>query len=344
MRLLLIFCAVLLLAGAAAHYVSPTVVPVYYAGITMPVVLILTFGLCVWAFYRGKYREAGGAVVLLLVFHQHAQHVVNYKNPLPDVQPQLRVLSLNTHLLAYPGGHLTEEVAADFKRFVIDADAHVLCFQELNNRTHHFENFLAKTGLKESYPYVFKPAGVGVGVLSKYPILKSADTKIWQGGNGAVWADIQSPVGTHRIFSVHLLSNRITSQSEAMLKGQSDQDFQDELQGLMKRVSSNTDTRLQQALAIRKLADASPHPVIICGDLNEVPQSRVYRVLSYRRLDAFVERGFGWGKTYRGMIPLLRLDVQLCHPSLMPIRYKKLSAPHTDHFGLLVTYVAKPVE
>jgi endonuclease/exonuclease/phosphatase (EEP) superfamily protein YafD len=52
----------------------------------------------------------------------------------------------------------------------------------------------------------------------------------------------------------------------------------------------------------------SPHPVVFCGDINDVPMSYGYHMLRKGRQDAFRESGRGRGGTYVGALPSLRID------------------------------------
>jgi endonuclease/exonuclease/phosphatase family metal-dependent hydrolase len=61
----------------------------------------------------------------------------------------------------------------------------------------------------------------------------------------------------------------------------------------------------------------SPHPVILCGDFNDTPNSYAYQQLTANLKDAFMESGKGFGNTYIGKLPSYRIDFIL----------------HDDHFA-----------
>ena len=70
------------------------------------------------------------------------------------------------------------------------------------------------------------------------------------------------------------------------------------------RVREKQLDRLEQQLA------ASPHPVILCADLNALPYSRTYQRLKKRYRNAFEQRGSGLGATYHHFPWFVRIDHQ----------------------------------
>ena len=64
----------------------------------------------------------------------------------------------------------------------------------------------------------------------------------------------------------------------------------------------------QQADQVRPWLDSCPHPLLFGGDLNDVPGSYAYWQLRGNRNDAFIEKGFGIGRTFMDLAPTLRID------------------------------------
>ena len=63
-----------------------------------------------------------------------------------------------------------------------------------------------------------------------------------------------------------------------------------------------------QADTVRKQLDASPYPLVICGDFNDVPNSYTYFHIRGKLQDAFIAKCFGIGRTYMHISPTLRID------------------------------------
>ena len=80
---------------------------------------------------------------------------------------------------------------------------------------------------------------------------------------------------------------------------------------------------------------------MFCADLNSVPSSYVYNHISKGLADAFLQNGFGWGASYYGLSPTLRIDVTLLSPQLKATQFSCPKLIASDHFPL-VTDIAFP--
>lgn len=69
--------------------------------------------------------------------------------------------------------------------------------------------------------------------------------------------------------------------------------------------------RAEEVRLLRAQLAAEQLPVIIAGDLNVTARNWDYRQLARNRIDAFRAAGRGWGGTYRGDRPLVRIDYVL---------------------------------
>jgi endonuclease/exonuclease/phosphatase (EEP) superfamily protein YafD len=79
----------------------------------------------------------------------------------------------------------------------------------------------------------------------------------------------------------------------------------------LRRYRSAFRQRAAEVRDLRGRLDAEELPVVLAGDLNVTPQNWDYRQLSRSRTDAFRAAGRGWGGTYRGDLPLVRIDFVL---------------------------------
>jgi endonuclease/exonuclease/phosphatase family metal-dependent hydrolase len=335
LRIILVGIAVGIGLALLAPQVSPIPL-VYYAGTGWGYLLIslvlVTIGLAYvkdrWALY---------ALVLMAIASIEAKKIFNWQSDLTISKPSIRVATFNSNIMKYPNKRMTDEIAAKYKRFITDLDADILCLQEFSGIAVHAQRNIEKIGLNKSHPYYYKPDRLGVGIFSRYPLYNKTNTQIWDHGNGGIFADIETPIGNFRLFNVHLLSNLVTKQTTALMSGEGEEEASTAAKNIMKKVYRSTDERLNQAIVIRKLADQSPYPAIICGDFNETPMSRTYKTLSYGRTDAFVERGFGFGSTFTGKIPLLRIDYVLTHKKFEHLQYETFKPPLSDHKAVVVT-------
>jgi endonuclease/exonuclease/phosphatase (EEP) superfamily protein YafD len=78
----------------------------------------------------------------------------------------------------------------------------------------------------------------------------------------------------------------------------------------------------------------SPYPVLLAGDLNDLPYSYAYSQLASELQNAWATVGFGAGNTYHGRLPpLLRIDQQFAGPQWRVLACRIHSEiPYADHF------------
>jgi endonuclease/exonuclease/phosphatase family metal-dependent hydrolase len=83
----------------------------------------------------------------------------------------------------------------------------------------------------------------------------------------------------------------------------------------------------------------SNNPVILCGDLNDIPYSYAYHEINSDLNNSFVQAGRGFGFTFNGKMFFLRIDHQFFNKdfkinSFTTHREMKLS----DHFPVTGKY------
>lgn len=101
--------------------------------------------------------------------------------------------------------------------------------------------------------------------------------------------------------------------------------------------------RARETKVARKAIEASPYPVIVCGDMNDLPASYTYTRMSEGLKDAFLQRGSGLGRTYSRLSPTLRIDYIFYTPMAMRcIGYKAPYTPLSDHNPVIANFQIKP--
>lgn len=90
--------------------------------------------------------------------------------------------------------------------------------------------------------------------------------------------------------------------------------------------------RAREVKVAKSIIEASPYPVVICGDLNDLPGSYTYTQMREGLNDAFLQRGRGLGRTYSRLSPTLRIDYIFYDPaSFSCIGYKSPYTSLSDH-------------
>ncbi len=225
-------------------------------------------------------------------------------------------------------------------------NADVLCFQE-------FFQCYAPTLFPENiepikkmgYPYYyFSPSNItvngafqmGLMIFSRYPITDTAFVKPGTNSNaeGFSYADINFKGNTVRIFNAHLESPRI-NRADYIEPGKTEG-----AGGLLGKIKRGYAMRAVQSKNLELHLQSSPHPVVLCADLNDVPNSYAYFKIKGNRLqDAFIKKGSGLGRTFRFISPTLRIDYILADKKFRVLQFEKPGFLYSDHYPLLADLV-----
>ena len=188
----------------------------------------------------------------------------------------------------------------------------------------------------------------GTIIFSRYPIHRSyiydLPKKISTAAEDPVAADILIDSDTIRVGTFHMQSYgflnrdyqdlyRIKSQADTGLKAS---------KNIFRKMRYAFTLRGIQADVIHEKISSSPYPVVICGDLNDVPSSYSYVTIRGDLNDAFLEKGSGLGKTFMSgrskflsWLPTLRIDYIFTHQDLDVIQYQQVTKQLSDHRGLI---------
>ncbi|MGN6292475.1 MAG: endonuclease/exonuclease/phosphatase family protein [Chitinophagaceae bacterium] len=236
------------------------------------------------------------------------------------------------------GGRSSRDLMMDA---VEEQYADVLCFQEFFQPYSPVfaDNLQTLRDMGYPYSYFFPSSSVvngqfkfGMAIVSRYPIIDSAKFSFGYTphSEGLMYADIKAGERVFRVFSVHMESFRMgkrTYFNEGPNAG---------ARNMLSKIKAAYTYRSSQALKVHEIIKQSPHPVILCGNLGDVPNSYAYRTVKKGLQDAFVKKGAGFGSTFRYVSPTLRLDYVLTDPSLEIEQFDSPQLPYSDHYPLIV--------
>lgn len=317
-----------------APYVSPLVFwPLAFLPLAFPWLILghLLF-LAFWASLR-RYQVLLSLACLLLSW-PYLTNFIGFNLP-SGKAADFRVKSFNAYSFRTPGEPARAYEAEDLPELFSIEGIDVLCFQEFpaqTNRKVFAHYFKQEAGL----PYHNLEASGAMVIFSRYPIKASESHYFVKHFNGFQWADLEIDGKMLRLFNLHLQSNAVSGLvDEVSTEGQlKDRKTWLNIGGMAKRFRRAARLRATQAEEVAEAMRQSPHPVLLCGDFNAVPLSYTYRVLSEGLEDAFQQAGTGWGATYAGPIPALRIDYLLYSPELRPLRYRTVKEPCSDHYAV----------
>lgn len=206
----------------------------------------------------------------------------------------------------------------------------ILTFQEFFSAdTGKFTNNIRLFTKEMGYPYFYfsndavrkKIQRSGTAIFSRFPIIDTAKIVLPKDIGGTIesviYADIAHGKDTLRIFTGHLQSFGFMSRDYndiSKIKNDPDERL-DASKNIFRKMRKAFERRGPQAEFIRNQLDASIYPEVFCGDLNDVPNSYTYFAIKGGKKDAFIRKGFGFGKTFFSLasgfmrkLPTLRID------------------------------------
>ena len=115
----------------------------------------------------------------------------------------------------------------------------------------------------------------------------------------------------------------------------------DAIQGLKDfalKYPSYAGIRAEQAIKVKAHMNESPYPVIVGGDFNDPPVSFTYKVLKKGLTDTFLQSGQGFGTTWSGAVPMLRIDYIFASKSLINTSYTCVESDFSDHYPVNASF------
>ena len=103
---------------------------------------------------------------------------------------------------------------------------------------------------------------------------------------------------------------------------------------ILRKMKNANYLRALQILEVKKEIRKSPHPVVLCGDFNDTPNSFAYQQINRMLQDAFLEKGEGLGRTFLKLSPTLRIDYIFAAPELKVTAFEILKPHMSDHNGI----------
>lgn len=160
-----------------------------------------------------------------------------------------------------------------------------------------FSDAAFKSLVRKEYKYVLTDGEQAV--ISRYPILEYDFTSFPGSNNSFVTSLIDVGGDPVVMISAHLQTTGYNAVND------------DDRTSLALRyvLKANEEARVSQALKLRSEIEQSEYPVVVVGDFNSLPYSKVYRIVKKNSLkDTYLEKGRGSGATYRMLHDLLRID------------------------------------
>ena len=333
-----------------------------FTGLIFPYILLLVVLITIlFLFYRPRLSLYG--IIALMLSYKDIRALVAIRVPhefvLNKKQGFLRVMTWNVRRftpvyadLFDPRNNNLEDIAGEVNRY----DPDILCLQEFytgpgkNTRnlehikeTCHFQYYVFSEGLS---PVMHDQSGTII--FSKYPIIQSyvyrLPENISYNTETPVFADILAGGDTIRVGTVHMQSYGFLSRDYkdlSKIKNQEDSGLKAS-KNIFRKMRFAFSQRGKQADVVRQKIEESDYPTIVCGDLNDVPNSYAYFRVRKEMKDAFLEKGSGLGKSFFSgrskfltWLPTLRIDYVFTDPEFNIDQFTMVRRKLSDHRGLI---------
>ena len=258
------------------------------------------------------------------------------------------VLSYNASFFHNPGrwseeyeSALMNRSAVAMKEWLAAHDADIKCIQEFYNHSDSpVFNTLSTIGHQGEYHYFFADSerpyawDAGLAIFSRFPIIDTGQVMFSRNAyNKAAFADVVIAADTVRIINVHLQSMGLeASGPTAGLLAKTG--------GYARKVKYGLIARSQQTEVLLRFIRTSPYPVVMGGDLNELPFGNAYLNLKATLRNAHETAGQGAGFTYNHpWLFFLRVDHQFYDPALRVHNFTTYQEmKYSDNFPIEATY------
>ncbi len=227
-----------------------------------------------------------------------------------------------------------------------EQNADVLCLQEFHTSTdtNYYNNIEPIRRLGYPYYYFsFDEDGdnhyYSSIIFSKLPFLDTARFRYPRPSlpDVLMYADIAYNGDTVRVYTTHLQSiqfgkkdydriGRITNGQDSMVA---------DSRTILGKIAKGFLRRSLQSNMAHEVMSLSPHPQILCADLNDIPDSYTYFTMRGNKQDAFLKKGFGIGRTFAGLSPTLRIDYIMPDNNFKILQFKRIAKRLSDHYMLV---------
>ncbi|MET0638237.1 MAG: endonuclease/exonuclease/phosphatase family protein [Chitinophagaceae bacterium] len=228
-----------------------------------------------------------------------------------------------------------------------DADADIICMQEFfhSNATGWYSNltYIAK---QMNYPYFYYSHDddgdkhfIGNIIFSRFPIIDSGLVRFPRPSlpETLMHADIVAYGDTMRVYTTHLQSLQLRPDDYEAIDHikEGDSGIISNSRTIYSKLRKGISRRKLQTDVVEQVVGDSPYPAVLCGDLNDVPNSYTYYSVRGDKQDVFLKKGFGIGRTFSAISPTLRIDYMFADKNFTVKQVKRVVRDYSDHYMLV---------
>ncbi len=264
---------------------------------------------------------------------------------MPQEEPEGCIKLISYNVCTYGGNYKYEYGFETVYNYLEQQNADIVCIQEDVDswRKFVFQWYEKIYAYNDTTIFNSKSSSMnGVGIHTRYPILKKERIPYKSKANGSVAYFLKVKKDTIIVINNHLESTHLSSQDRIryskMIQGKMKRDTaKSESKLLIGKLGQSSALRAAQAEAVHDYIMAhQEYPIIVCGDFNDNPISYSRRTISKGLKDCFVETGRGIGLSFNQKGFYFRIDHILCSDDFTPYNCKidsKMDA--SDHYPII---------
>ena len=337
------FNAIFLIISIVAGFFSPTVFPLFsFIALFFPLIWIFNV-LFLLAFLFQKSRLAIISLVILLLSFYQVLLIYNLSD-----NEYTKNNAHNTKLVSFNTGNA--DTINPFKRRkevfnnLIFQNSNIICLQEFTPNDELGIDILESLQNKINVDFygIEMSDSSGLSIYTNYEIVEYGWLKQDKEDTYALWALLNINNDTITLINVQLQSIRLEEEElESMTEVSQIIKLPGNISSIYSKLKRGFEWREEQVEKLSDLIGNSKYPVVLCGDFNDPPSSYTYRELSKLLNDAFLEKGNGFGFTYAGSLPFLRIDYFMISSDLNVTSYEIIKETYSDHYPVKVKVEVK---
>ncbi|MGN6490728.1 MAG: endonuclease/exonuclease/phosphatase family protein [Agriterribacter sp.] len=362
-RFLYVTVVILFLIACLSPFLNPASWWFFgFAGLIFPYLLVLlVIFFIILIFARSKWSILAALCMIVGWKSIYAAFALNLNSSFKKEKEKhaIRVMTWNVRSFIGANDKVKKTGITDHQKKMLDLinqyDPDILTFQEFASAdSGKYANNIRLFTKEMGYPYFYFSNDVvrraqrsGTVIFSKLPIIDTSKVvlpKEMGKIESVIYADVLHGKDTLRVFTGHLQSFGFMRQDYndiSKIKNDPDERL-DASKNIFRKMRKAFEQRGQQSDFIRNQLDESKYPEIFCGDLNDVPNSYTYFAIKGDKKDAFIRKGFGFGKTFFSLasgfmrkLPTLRIDYIFTDTRFRIRQVKSVQEVLSDHIPIV---------
>jgi len=314
---------VLLLATYLIPYIDPEIcINCAFLSVLYPTILILNIVFVFLWILKLKPHFLLSLAMIAIGYKQLSYFFATHHNNSVLNKDSIKLISYNIRQLNSLKWIKSNHVKQDICNFINKENPDLVCFQEYRTAQ--------KLNLRLKHYIHHKATSSGLAIYSKYPILNSGFIDFKNSSNNSLFIDVKINKTITRVYNIHLQSFSVNTSYDYTEKTK--------LNYLYDRMKIGFKKQSVQVKTLKKHIKQSPYPVILMGDFNSTAFSWNYNQFKKDFKDAYVEKGFGLGKSYDFLFPF-RIDYFFIDPKIEVVNYKTFNIKLSDHYPIMTKII-----